>query len=155
MPCCQAGSHSRLERTVSTRLDRSEPKADHAARRLESDLVAWLTTVASDGTPQTSPIWFLWDGEQFLLYSLESARVRNIERNSRVSLNLDGNGKGGDIVVIEGTARIDRSLPSAADHADYLAKYGPTMETYRWAPEWFAGRYSVPIRITPTKYRYW
>lgn len=135
--------------------DRSDPKADHAAARLERDLVAWLTTVAADGTPQTSPIWFLWHGEQFLLYSLESARVRNIEGNSRVSLNLDGNGRGGDIVVVEGTARIDRSLPSAADHAEYLAKYRPTMEAYRWTPEWFAGRYSVPIRITPTKYRYW
>lgn len=136
-------------------LDRSEPKAAHAADRLESDLVAWLTTVAPNGTPQTSPIWFLWDGDGFLLYSLESVRVRNIEANPHVSINLDGNGQGGDIVVVEGTARVDRDAPAVPDNPEYLAKYGPRMDANKWTPEWFAGRYSAPIRIIPTRYRYW
>ncbi|MCJ7782275.1 MAG: TIGR03667 family PPOX class F420-dependent oxidoreductase, partial [Acidimicrobiia bacterium] len=115
----------------------------------------WLTTVAADGTPQTSPIWFLWDGDEFLLYSLESARVRNLTSKARVSLNLDGNGMGGDIVVVEGTARLDETAPTAAENSAYLAKYEPVMDENGWTPEWFAGRYSVPIRITPTRYRYW
>jgi len=114
-----------------------------------------MTTVASDGTPQTSPIWFLWDEGVIVLYSLESARVRNLRSRPRVSLNLDGDGAGGDIVVIEGTATIDEDLPSAAKNPKYLIKYKPVMDSNGWTPEWFAGRYSVPLRITPTKYRYW
>ena len=114
-----------------------------------------MTTVDGDGMPQTSPVWFLWEGDEFLVYSLDSPRVRNIDRHRQVSLNLDGNGLGGDIVVIEGLARIDESAPSAADNESYLRKYRPILDERGWTPEWFAGRYSVPIRISATKYRYW
>ena len=112
-------------------------------------------TLNPDGTPQVSPIWYLWDGEEFLVYSLDSTRIRNLGGESRVSLNLDGNGRGGDIVIVEGTARVDTTAPSAAENATYLDKYKPVMDEHGWTPEWFAGRYSVPIRIAPTKYRYW
>ena len=136
-------------------IDRNDERGAHAAARLENDLIGWLTTVAPDGTPQTSPIWFLWDGETFLIYSLESARIRNVEQHARVSLNLDGNGLGGDIVVIEADAAIDRTAPAADENPAYLAKYQPVMDGYGWTPQWFAGRYSMPLRLTPTKYRYW
>jgi len=136
-------------------IDPSEESGARAVERLENERIAWLTTVAPDGTPQTSPIWFLWDGRSFLLYSLDSPRVRNIATSPRVSLHLDGNGLGGDIVVIEGTAVIEAAAPAASENSVYLAKYQPVMDDYRWPAEWFAGRYSVPVRITPTKYRYW
>lgn len=114
-----------------------------------------MTTTAADGTPQTSPVWYLWDGGDFLVYSLESPRARNVEQRPRVGLHLDGNGLGGDIVVIEGDARIDPTLDPVPANAAYLAKYGPIMDERDWSPEWFGGRYSVPIVIAPTKYRYW
>lgn len=144
-----------MSRDATAHIDKDDAKGANAAARLQYDRVAWMTTVREDGTPQTSPVWFLWDGEAFLVYSLDSARVRNIEASPRVSLNLDGNGLGGDIVVVEGTAGIDQTLPSAAENDAYLEKYRPVMDDYGWTPEWFAGRYSVPIMITPTKYRYW
>jgi len=144
-----------VSRSGRSTIDLDDEKGAHAAQRLESARVFWLTTVDAGGMPQTSPVWFLWDGDEFLVYSLDSPRVRNASQHPEVSLNLDGNGMGGDIVVVEGRARIDRSTPSAAENEDYLAKYGPVMADRGWSPEWFAGRYSVPIRITPTKYRYW
>jgi PPOX class probable F420-dependent enzyme len=144
-----------VSRSGIVHIDRSDAKGAHFADRLEQERVAWMTTVAADGTPQTSPIWFHWDGEEFVIYSLESARVRNLATNPRVSLNLDGNGLGGDILVVAGTASIDRSYPSAARNEAFLAKYRPVMDDYGWTPEYFAGEYSVPIRVTPTKYRYW
>ena len=144
-----------MSQVGTLRIEPGTDDADHALQRLQTERIGWLTTVAADGTPQTSPIWFLWDGEEFLIYSLDSARVRNLGSESRVSLNLDGNGMGGDIVIVEGTARIDTTAPSAAENAQYLAKYKAVMDDYGWTPEWFAGRYSVPIRVAPTKYRYW
>lgn len=144
-----------VSRSARPTIDRSDESGAHAAQRLESARVIWLTTVDRGGTPQTSPVWFLWEGDEFSIYSLDSPRVRNVNRHPEVSLNLDGNGMGGDIVVVEGQARIDHSAPSAAENVDYLAKYGPVMDDRGWSPEWFAGRYSVPIRITATKYRYW
>lgn len=144
-----------MSRSGVTQIDRTDDAGARAAERLGSERVGWLTTVAGDGTPQTSPVWFLWDGEGIVLYSLDSVRVRNIASNPRVSLNLDGNRLGGDIVVVEGTATIARDLPSAAENDAYLAKYEPVMDDYGWTPEWFAKRYSVPVRVAPTKYRYW
>lgn len=136
-------------------IDPNDARGVELIERLRSDRIGWLTTVAADGTPQTSPIWFLWNGNNILIYSLESPRVRNIASHPRVSLHLDGNGLGGDIVVIEGTASIDKGTPSCVDNPDYLVKYGPVMEGAGWTPEWFSERYSVPVRIAVTKYRYW
>lgn len=136
-------------------IDPTDERSHHVGQRLEEEGVGWLTTVSADGTPQTSPIWFLWDGEEILMYSLESPRVQNLTRNPRVSFNLDGNGRGGEIVVLEGTARIDEGAPPPDENLEYIAKYKPVMDEYNWTLEWFAGRYAVPIRITPTKYRFW
>ena len=144
-----------MSRTGVRSLDAASVSGQRARERLANDRVGWLTTVAPDGTPQVSPIWFLWNGDEILVYSLDSPRGRNIASHPRVSLNLDGNGLGGDIVIVEGNARIDADAPSAADNPAYVTKYLPVMDDYGWTPEWFAGRYSVPIRITPTRFRYW
>ena len=129
--------------------------AKSVSERLETEHVAWLTTVSSTGTPQTSPIWFLWNGEDILIYSLESARTRNIRSNPRVSFNFDGNGSGGDIVVIEGDASISDVSPTDEERLLYLEKYKPTMDSYGWTIDDFSKKYKVPVRISPTKFRYW
>ncbi len=127
-----------------------------AAARLRSDLIGWLTTVSPGGQPLPSPVWFLWEGGDILVYSLaDTARVRNIEANPKVSLNLDGDGVGGEIVVVEGEARFDPDAPTAADHQPYLEKYRERFERYGWTPEWFAARYPLAIRIAPLRLRAW
>ena len=47
------------------RLDTTDPKDAHAAERLASEIPVWLTTVNDQGQPQSSPVWFWWDGEVF------------------------------------------------------------------------------------------
>ena len=87
-------------------IDTTTPFGERAERRLRDDKVAWLTTTSGDGTPQPVPVWFLWDGgDSFLIYSRPgTAKLRNIGERPRVSLHLDGNGQGGDIVVVLGDA---------------------------------------------------
>lgn len=127
-----------------------------AAARMRDDLIAWMTTVAPDGTPQTSPVWFLWRDEQALVYSLaDTPRIRNIAANPRVSLHLDGDGFGGDIVVLEGDAEIRPDHPPADQVPEYVEKYQERFDTYDWDPGWFAGEYPVPIVVTPTRARAW
>lgn len=135
--------------------DPAAPAGGRALARLADELVIWLVTVTVDGQPQPSPVWFWWTGDEFIVYSLEGARVRNLSTNPRVALHLDGNGEGGDIVIVEGIARVDPSLPSAAENGEYREKYREKRESYGWTPEWFASRYSVPLRIDPVKARYW
>lgn len=135
-------------------IDPNDSRGAEVIERLKNDRMGWLTTVAADGTPQTSAIWFLWHADTFLVYSLETARVRNIAEHPRVSMNLDGDGMGGDIVVIEGTATIDHSIPSAAENPEYLDKYESVMAANGWTPEWFADKYFAPVFITVTRYRF-
>ena len=50
-------------------LDPSNPEQAHAAERLQREIVVWLATVSKTGQPQSSPEWFLQDGDSFLIYS--------------------------------------------------------------------------------------
>lgn len=127
-----------------------------ARRRLAGEAIIWLTTVRGNGQPQTSPVWFLAAEDELVIYSLpDTARVANIEANPRVALNLDGNGRGGAIVTLEGRARIDQDYPSADQVAAYVDKYRDFMARNGWTPEVFAARYSTPIRVSLTRSRAW
>lgn len=129
-------------------LDASTEFGQRAERRLRDEKIAWLTTVGPSGAPQPVPVWFLWDGaESVLLYSRpDTPKLRAIARNPRVSLNLDGNGSGGDIVVATGEASVSEDPPAHKVPA-YVEKYRPLIERNRWTPESFAADYSVPIRL--------
>ena len=85
---------------------------DRTRTRLSRETVAWFTTVNPGGTPITLPVWFLWNGDdEILIYSLtNAARLRNIAANPRVSFHLDGDGHGGEVVVLEGTAAVDAGV---------------------------------------------
>lgn len=116
----------------------------------------WLTTVDQGGAPVPVPVWFLWDGSQLLVYSeREKPKLRNIERNPRVALNFDGDGKGGDIIVISGRARIAAEMPPATQVPGYAAKYdaGGFYRGIGMSGAEFAAQYSVPIVIEPASLR--
>jgi PPOX class probable F420-dependent enzyme len=135
-------------------LDPSTDAGARALRRLQTELIGWVTTVNPDGQPQSSPIWFLWRGDDVVMYSHHRAhRNANVEAAPLVSFTLDTDPDGDDVVSMEGTARIDRSLPPATAVPAYLAKYDHMIERYGWTREWFANAYPVPIVITPTRWR--
>jgi PPOX class probable F420-dependent enzyme len=137
-------------------LNLDNPQHAAAGRRLREEMVIWLTTVDRAGQPQSSPVWFLWDGEQFLIYgSANGKKTSNIEADPRVCLHLDGNGEGGDIVIFECTATVDRQGPPASTVAGYVAKYRERIESYGWTLESLARDYPHVIRVTPTRARIW
>ena len=135
-------------------IDTTTPFGERAQRRLRDAKVAWLTTTSEDATPQPVPVWFLWDGDDaFLLYSKPgTAKLRNIAARPRVSLHLDGNGEGGDVVVVLGDAEVTDG-PSADAVPAYVEKYAAFIARNGWTPASFAADYSVPLRITATRLR--
>jgi PPOX class probable F420-dependent enzyme len=135
-------------------IDTTTPFGERARRRLRDEMVAWLTTTSDDGTPQPVPVWFLWDGAgSFLIYSKPgTAKLRNIAERPRVSLNLDGNGVGGDVVVVLGSGAVSDDPPADA-LPGYAEKYAAFIARNGWTPESFAAEYSVPLRVTATRLR--
>jgi PPOX class probable F420-dependent enzyme len=130
----------------------------HAAAddRLRVEPIIWLTTVAPTGQPQSTPVWFLWHGGEFLIYGLASGlKVRNIGSNPHVCLHLEGNGQGGANVIFEGSARIDPAGPRADGVPAYIGKYREFLDSYGWTPQSFSDDYPHPIRVSPTRARVW
>jgi PPOX class probable F420-dependent enzyme len=125
--------------------------------RLERELVLWLTTVNPAGQPQPSPVWFLWVDGEILLYSrADTPRPANIRANPRVAANFDSDGDGGDIVSIEGVARIARERTAVAEVPPaYVDKYAARLAAFGWTIESMLADYPVEIRLRPTRVRAW
>ncbi len=142
--------------TEVTMLNLDNPTHAAADARLRQETVIWLTTVNQAGQPQSSPVWFFTDGSEFLIYgSADGRKTRNIESNPRVCLHLDGNGEGGGIVIIEGTATVDRQGPPARTVDGFMAKYRERIEAYGWTLEQLEKDYPHVIKVTPTRARIW
>lgn len=133
--------------------DPSNEKHARIISRLGGERLGWLTTVFPDGRPASSLIWFLWREGELLVYSQDTPRVTNIESHPAVCFNLNSNDEGGDVLVINGDAVVDRSQPRCDDIPEYLAKYASAMRSLGLTPQKFADRYHVPIRITPRSFR--
>jgi PPOX class probable F420-dependent enzyme len=132
-------------------IDESTEFGARAARHLREEIVVWMTSVTPSGAPVPRPVWFIWDGaETVVMYSQPKLRIRNLESNPRVALNFDGDGDGGDIVVLSGTAAVDGDLPAASDNPDYIAKYDDHIARLGMTPDTFAREYSVRVRIRLT-----
>ena len=137
-------------------LDTTTEAGGRAERRLREEEIAWLTTVRSDGQPQSVPVWFFWDGERFLVYSQSGRqKLRNIERNPRVDLNLNSNAQGGEVVRAEGTAEIVEDAPPATAVPEYVEKYRDAIARIGFDLDGFARAFSVAIRVSPTRWQVW
>lgn len=123
--------------------------------RLREERVIWLTTVAADGTPQPNPVWFYWDGgDTLLIYNRPGAhRLAHLRARPRLAMHFDGNGKGGDVVVITGAASVDDDVPPPHEHPEYAAKYRDSMIRVSGRVEDFSRQYPVPLRVTIAKVR--
>jgi PPOX class probable F420-dependent enzyme len=137
-------------------LDTTTEAGGRPDRRLREEEVAWRTTVRSDGQPQSVPVWFLWDGGGFLIYSQpDRQKLKNIGRNPKVGLHLNSNDTGGDVVRVEGTAGILDGFPPADEVGEYVEKYREAIARIGFDPGGFARAYSVALRVTPERWQVW
>lgn len=126
------------------------------AQRLHEEEVIWLTTVGADGTPQPSPVWFIWEDGELLVYSQPNKpKVANVRRQPRVALNFNTDPQGDSVMVLLGEARLDADAPPIERHDAYLAKYREGIARLESDPASFAQTYTAAIRIRPTKLRGW
>jgi PPOX class probable F420-dependent enzyme len=119
--------------------------------RLENDVVIWLTTVGADRRPHSRLVWFVWDGQYFLIYSVPGQKVRDIEANPNVLLHLNSDREGNFMVRIDGVAEIDGDQPPASRHTRYLAKYQERIKGLDMTAKSFSDQYHVALRVRPTR----
>jgi PPOX class probable F420-dependent enzyme len=137
---------------LTTALARED--AGWAREHLEGDVVAWLTTVAPDGRPQSSVISFLHDGATIFFYSKpDTPKLRNLGHSPLVAFHLQSDPLGDHTLIIEGHAAIDPAISASDVHPAYQAKYRDPLAHWEMDEATTAREFSVPIRITPTRVR--
>jgi PPOX class probable F420-dependent enzyme len=126
-------------------------QSEQFTRRL-ADTTVWLTTVSAKNRPAPRPVWFVFDGEQLIVFSRPDAvKVKHVENNPYVSLCFNTDDQGSDVLVISGKAEIDPTLVPSTAPGGYLAKYEPRYAVIGLDRETFDQTYSVGIRITPER----
>ena len=118
---------------------------------LNRKLIATLVTLRQDGSPHASPMWYMYqDGKFYSGTGWESLKVRNIERDDRVSLCISTHNEPYQYIVVDGTCEIvkgdtKRTLPRVS--VRYLGeKRGKAFDE-----EMAQIGESVMLVITPTK----
>ena len=123
---------------------------------LDREIIGFLTAVNSKGQPQTSPIWFIRDGDDIVIYNrTRAARLRSIVGNSRVAFNLRADAGARAGVTLEGTAVVEDDLPPAKDFPGYVYKYAGEIARLGWTPDSFSADYPIGLRVTVTRVRAW
>lgn len=129
-----------------------------ALRHLKQEYFVWLTTIDSSGTPQPRPVWFVLEGDSFLIYSQPSAfKLKHIVNNPNVSLHFntpDPKGEG-DVIVFNGVAKIDTKVEPANKNNIYMRKYRAGIKGLGSTPQEFTQAYSTAVRIKLTSLRGW
>jgi PPOX class probable F420-dependent enzyme len=127
------------------------------AEQLATTPLAWLTTVRGDGQPQSSYVWFFFDGTDLVVCSQPTAaKLRNIRSNPRASFHLDGDGQGGGVLTIDALAEIVDGEINPAWRDGYEAKYGSMIRTHMMTtPEELRSQFSTVLRLRPARLRSW
>ncbi len=121
--------------------------------RLKKDHVAWLCTVGTKGRPHATLVWFWWDGESLLVYSVPGLKTRDIEGNPHVEMHFNSDADGSEMVRIDGTAKIvSRKRPADID-PKYVRKYRAPLKALGYTWDQYASEYFIQIRIRPERVR--
>jgi PPOX class probable F420-dependent enzyme len=90
-----------------------------------------VATIREDGTPQVTPVWVDYDGED-VLFNTAAPRTkwRNLKRDPRVTVEVHSLENPYDYVTVTGTAEIDEDEERANAHIDKMSL------KYRGVPEY-------------------
>jgi PPOX class probable F420-dependent enzyme len=123
---------------------------------MDREIIGFLTAVDPSGQPQTSPVWYIRDGDRLVVYNRPTARrLESIARNPWVAFNLRGDLRAEGAVTMEGIATVDPTLPPAKDFPGHEEKYAGEIERLGWTPASFSADYRIGLRVTVTRVRSW
>ena len=109
-----------------------------------------IATIREDGSPQATPVWVDYDGENVLVNSARGrTKVKNIERDPRATVTvLPAENQQGGYVMVSGPAEIVDEGAGAVEHINMLAKKYLGEDKY---PYLGPGEQRVIIKIRPER----
>jgi hypothetical protein len=100
---------------------------------LASTIPARLAYVATDGTPRVVPIWFHWNGNEFVMGSPPKApKLKALAKNPRVALTIDDNKFPHKVLLVRGSSRIEMVDGVAPEYAAAAERYFGREQGQAW-----------------------
>lgn len=122
--------------------------SEKEAELVSKPLFSKIATIGKDGTPQITPTWFTFENGKFIVITPEkSVKVRNIRRDSRVSVLVDD---GYEYVAIKGRAKINASRNVERDTEGQVVRYMGRKKIKEMTAEILKVKH-VAVEITPEK----
>lgn len=117
----------------------------------EKTYFARLGTINEDGTPHISPVYFKYiDGQIMMATQVRSRKVRNIKRNSQVSILIDVTEPVYQGALVYGEAELDFD-DVAGKRTDIFRRFKSEADAIDSA-EWLCAKWeSVILRVTPAR----
>jgi PPOX class probable F420-dependent enzyme len=113
---------------------------------LERPLFAHLATLRPDGSPQSSVMWFLWDGQRVLFsHTTNRQKYRNLLRDGRISFHVQDPDSPYRTLEVRGQVESMDPDPEAAFYRSLQERYGLAMPV-------FDADVRVVIAVKPTNY---
>ena len=114
---------------------------------LQGPYTGVLTTLFSDGSPQSTPLWFLLDGDDILFSTTAGKqKLRNIARDPRATFAVYNPTNDMSYVEVRGTIVVTDD-PTANTRDRIVQKHGYADGSAFDAP----GTQRFTLRLTPTK----
>jgi PPOX class probable F420-dependent enzyme len=102
--------------------DLNNPKVQ---KILQSKEFAHLATIGPDGAPQSSPMWFIWDGEYIkFTHTTDRVKYQNIKRDPRVSVSITDKDNAYTYAEFRGTVERIESDPKGVFYDTLAHHYG-------------------------------
>ncbi|MBB4934103.1 PPOX class probable F420-dependent enzyme [Lipingzhangella halophila] len=115
--------------------------------RAGKEPVIWLTTVSPSGQPMPRPVWFVWDGDEFVIYTYPgAAKVAHIDANPKVTLHFDDNQSGEIYVLIGRAERVAEPMPPSR-FPGYLDKYRDSLPEINYTVAELDATMTIALRI--------
>ena len=107
----------------------------HPASRelLESKIPARLAYVWTDGSPRVIPIWYHWNGRDFVMATPPKApKLKALARNPKVSFTIDDNTFPHKVLLVRGTARLEPVNGIVPEYATAAERYFGREQGQAW-----------------------
>jgi len=118
---------------------------------LQSKIPARLAYVWTDGTPRVVPIWFHWNGQEFVLATPSKApKLKALAKNPKVALTIDDNTFPHKVLLVRGTAKLKPIRGVVPEYALAAERYFGAQQAKAWVTQFSSlVQDMVRIAITP------
>jgi PPOX class probable F420-dependent enzyme len=117
---------------------------------LQSNTPARLAYVWTDGTPRVVPIWFHWNGREFVLGTPPKApKLKALAKNPKVALTIDSDGFPYKVLSVRGSVRMETLKGVAPEYAAAAERYFGAEQGKAWVKQ-MEGMSPEMVRITIT-----